>query len=166
MCFWKSVGLHNDRRSWFSVIAGRRDDHNIAAFHCPLVLAASNSETASIQLKASSSWRWSRRPVCAATRFRTDANRGSGTTRRNSRSPRPRRRSRIILIRSAVAVTGISLGKSNAVTVTRYSSRSKCICRSATKGNAGGLQDNMGGSGVVWRATTDEDEHYVYAIAL
>lgn len=49
----------------------------------------------------------------------TDACRGSGATRRNSRSPRLRRRARIILIRSAVAVTAISRSHSPA-RVTRY----------------------------------------------
>jgi hypothetical protein len=104
MGFGKSVALHHDRRSRLSVIARRRDDNDIATPHCPLASGASNSETASIQLRASSSWLLLRRLTWAATRFRTDANRASGTKRRNSRNPR-RRRSRIIRIRSAVALT-------------------------------------------------------------
>ena len=50
---------------------------------------------------ASSSAAGFRRATSAATRLRTEANRVSGTTRRSSRSPRLRLRSRIALIRSA-----------------------------------------------------------------
>jgi len=30
----------------------------------------------------------------------------------------------------------------------------------------GGVRDSVAGHGVVWRATNDDDEHYVYAITL
>jgi hypothetical protein len=67
-------------------------------------------------------------------RNRTDANRGSGTTRRNSRSPRLRRRLRIILIRSAGAGTYDIPSGSQCLTVTRY--KPGCNDRWRTGGGA------------------------------
>jgi hypothetical protein len=104
----KRVSLDNDRRPRFSIVSGRCNDDNIATFHRWFGSMASNSETCSIQFSASSSLFRSRHATWAATRFRTDRNRGSGTSRRNSRSPCLRRRSRIILIRSAGPGTLIS----------------------------------------------------------
>jgi hypothetical protein len=67
-------------------------------------------------------------------RNRTDSNRGSGTTRRNSRSPRLRRRLRIILIRSAGAGTYDIPSGSQCHTVTRY--KPGCNDRWRTGGGA------------------------------
>jgi len=123
MCFRQRISLDNNRRSRFSIVPRRGDGDHIAAYHCSFRLAASNSETSSIQSSASSSLRRLRRATCAATRFRTDRNRGSGTSRRNSRRPCLRRRSRIILIRSAGPGTLISSPVKT--TVTRYETEGK-----------------------------------------
>src|ERR1700677_294063 len=108
------VRLHNHRRSWLTIVAGCRDCHHVAALHWP-----SNSETASAHRIASDSPERSRPATCLATRLRTAFERASGTTKRNSRKPRARRRSRIAFIRSAVSAMDL-LPPVTRYSVTRY----------------------------------------------
>src|SRR5580658_10232326 len=115
---WQGICLHNYRWSRFAVIASCRNRHDISAVHCP-----SNTETASIQFRASNSCDRSSPATCFATRLRTDLERASGTTRRNSRRPRALRRSRMAFIRAA----GNAIESSDVTrySVTRYITRSK-----------------------------------------
>jgi hypothetical protein len=94
---WKGIRLDDNRRMRLSVVASRRDRNQVASSH--RFVEPSNSENASIQRSASSSpFRWSP-ATCFATRCRTDKERASGRTKRSSRRPRARRRSRIVFIR-------------------------------------------------------------------
>jgi hypothetical protein len=122
VAFGKCVGLNDDRRPRFPVVARRRDNNDIAASHWSFRSRPSNSDTASIQFNASSSLPRSRPAIWAATRLRTDRKRESGTTRRNSRRPHLRRRTRTALIRSAGAGTPNLLVNLKVDTVTRYKS--------------------------------------------
>ena len=108
---WReSVGLNDHRGAGLAMVAGCRDDHDITTSHrFRGASGASNADTSSIQLKASSSLAVLERETCRATRRRTDRERASGTTRRTSRRPRERRRSRILCIRSAGAAIWHSL---------------------------------------------------------
>src|SRR6185295_908153 len=116
---WQGVGLHDYRRSRLAVVAGGSPCDDVATLHLQ-----SNSETASIHLMASSSRSRSSAATALATRRLTAFERGSGTTRRSSRKPRARRRSRIARILSAASATSVP----SAVTrysVTRYKYRHK-----------------------------------------
>src|SRR5258708_26163674 len=113
------ICLHNHRRTRLTVVAACRNRHHIAALH-----SASNSETDSVQRIAADSSDRSKPATCLATGFRTALERASGTTRRNSRKPRVRRRSRIAFIRSAVRAMA-SLQSVTRYTVTRYGIRIK-----------------------------------------
>jgi hypothetical protein len=96
----KGIRLDNHRRSRLAIVTGCRNCDHVATLQW-----ASNSETDSVQRKASNSRERSRPATCLAIRFWTVFERASGTTNRNSRKPRARRLSRIAFIRSAVCAT-------------------------------------------------------------
>ncbi len=118
------IRLHNHRRTRLTIVAACCNCHHIAALH-----RASNSETDSVHRIAANSSDRSKPATCLATRLRTAFERASGTTSRNSRKPRARRRSRIAFIRSAVCAM-VSLHSVTRYTVTRYGPRIKrCVRR-------------------------------------
>jgi hypothetical protein len=95
----KCVGLNDDRRPRFAILARFRHDNDITSLIARWRSGASNSEIASIQFNASFSVRRFRRITWAASRRRIAGERKFGTTSRSSRKPRRRRRSRIAFIR-------------------------------------------------------------------
>ncbi len=106
----QGIRLNNHCGTRLTIVSSCCNCHYVAASH-----RASNSETNSVHRKASNSRDGSSPATCLATRLRTAFERASGTTKRSSRKPRARRRSRIILIRSAARAIGIPQ------IVTRYS---------------------------------------------
>jgi len=117
----KRIGLDDHRRSRFAIVPCRRNSYDVPAPH-----RSSNSATASIHFIASSSRVRSRAATSRAIRRRTALDLASGTTKRNSRKPRSRRRSRMAFMRSAAS----GMGESPYVTryiVTRYIGANKDI---------------------------------------
>ena len=95
----KGIRLHNHGGPRLAIVPSRRNRDHVAAPH-----PRSNSDTASIHPNAASSRAGSKPATSLATRRRIALDRASGTTRRNSRKPRARHRSRIAFIRSAAAI--------------------------------------------------------------
>ena len=99
----QGIRLDNHRGTRLTLVAGCSNCNNIAASH-----RASNSETDSVHRIASNSRDRSSPATCLATRLRTAFDRASGTTKRSSRKPRARRRSRMVFIRSAARAISVS----------------------------------------------------------
>ena len=95
----KGIRLHNHGGPRLAIVPGSRNCDHVAAPH-----PRSNSDTASIHPNAPSSRAGFKPATSLATRRRIALDRASGTTRRNSRKPRARHRSRIAFIRSAAAI--------------------------------------------------------------